>query len=82
MMLARVLPLGWFTIMSDWVEQSARRLCSTLLEDCSRALLADLSVLLSALLIMTIYRWQHANISDLEPLLTIDSVLLNALVLT
>ena len=68
--------------MSDWVEQSARRLCSTLLEDCSRALLADLSVLLSALFIMSINWWQHANISDLEPLLTIDSVLLNALVLT
>ena len=82
MLLARVLPLGWFTIMSDWVEKSARRLCSTLFEDCSRALLADLSVLLSPLLIMSIDRWQHATITDLEPLLTIDSVLLNALVLT
>ena len=68
--------------MSDRVEQSAWRLRSALFEDCSGALLADRGLLLSPFLVMSIYWWQHANISDLEPLLTIDSVLLIALVLT
>ena len=79
-MLARILPFSWLAIMSDWVEKPAWRLRSTLFEDCSRALLPVISLLLSPLLVMSIDWWQHVDVTDLERLRTFDSLAIIALV--